>query len=55
MSTELLKKMAEQKSLLDAMHKRINGLYHEQRVLEEGYAKLKMEYLFQSDILKESS
>ena len=47
--------MKEQKALLASLNDKINGLYHEQRMIEEEYGRLKMEYLFQSDILKESS
>jgi predicted nuclease with TOPRIM domain len=55
MSTEeLLKKMTDQKALLDSLNDKLNSLYTEQRKLEEEYGKFKMEYLFQSDILKES-
>ena len=51
---ELLKKMAEQKTLLDSLNEKLNGLYQERRAMEDEYSELKMEYLFQSDILKES-
>jgi hypothetical protein len=51
---ELSQKMAEKKALLDSLHEKVDGLYQEQRAIDDEHNKLKMEYLFQSDILKES-